>query len=89
MTRPDALKSVTGYIISNPSHISNRSSEQNRTEHLIDADTPPNIRVDSIYTTVRKAFLQVCSADNIVLIWAIRASNMEMEFDTLRRPRSP
>ena len=25
MTRPDALKSVTGYIISNPSRLSNRS----------------------------------------------------------------
>ena len=25
MTRPDALKSVTGYIISNPSHLSNRN----------------------------------------------------------------
>ena len=28
MTRPDALKSVTGYIISNPSHISNREGQR-------------------------------------------------------------
>ena len=28
MTRPDALKSVTGYIISNPSHLSNREPQR-------------------------------------------------------------